>query len=154
MAYIDKNHIHSGLWWADHVLRGRNKFDHRVVQFVSSPSVSRLIPYLVPIKELRNLIRHTAHTTPPTMIVDGLAYHINLQCKSNPPIAVVDKLNIRIYIRPAPSASRNHGVGYNRHRRLALLQCSVGSDYQTQRNLGLVQHRRCGRNGIDGAPLV
>jgi hypothetical protein len=67
MTDVDKNHVHGGLWWADHVLSGRNEFDNRVVQFVSGPSVSRLIPCLIPIKELRNFVRHATHTTPPTV---------------------------------------------------------------------------------------
>jgi hypothetical protein len=56
MTDVDKNHVHGRLWRADHVFSGRDEFDDGMVQFFPSPSVSGLIPHLVPIKELRYLV--------------------------------------------------------------------------------------------------
>jgi hypothetical protein len=99
-------------------------------------------------------LRSTCYTYNTANCEHRSASHRSLQCIPNSPIAVVDELDIRIYVCPASSASRNDRVSHNRNWLLALLDGSVGGDHEAQWNLRLIQQRRRGRNGVHGAPLV
>jgi hypothetical protein len=73
VAHVDEEYINSRLRGSDHVLGGCDKLDYSVVQLGTRPAVSRLIPSLVPVKQLRDLIRHTAHTAAPAKENDRLS---------------------------------------------------------------------------------
>lgn len=57
MADINEEDIHCWLGWPNHVLGRGNKLDNGMVQLVTSPSITRLVTGLVPIKELRYFVR-------------------------------------------------------------------------------------------------
>ena len=56
MADVDEEAVEDWLRGANHILGWSNKFNNRVVKFCPSPAITWLIPFLVPIKHLRNLI--------------------------------------------------------------------------------------------------
>ena len=65
MADVDQEYVDRGLRWADHVFRWRDELDYGVVELSARPTVPRLIPCLVPIKQLRNFIGHRTHAASP-----------------------------------------------------------------------------------------
>jgi hypothetical protein len=92
MADIDQEHVHSWLRRSNHILSGSDELHNRVIQLRTGPSVSRLAPLLVPIKQLRDLVGHRTHATPPT-------------------VSVVNKLDERVDVRSASPTPGNNRIG-------------------------------------------
>ena len=65
MADIDQEYVYSWLGRSNHVFCRGHEFDNGVVEFSACPPISRLIPYLVPIEELRDFVRELTHATTP-----------------------------------------------------------------------------------------
>lgn len=72
VADVDEEYINSRLRRSDHVFGRCNKLDYCVVQLGTRPAISRLIPGLVPVKQLRDLVRHTAHAATPAILYGRL----------------------------------------------------------------------------------
>ena len=84
VADIDQEHVHSWLRRSNHVLSGGDEFHGRIIQLSTSPSVSRLVPLLVPIEQLGDLVGHRTHAAPPTVsIVNELDERIDV-CSASP----------------------------------------------------------------------
>lgn len=66
MTDVNEEDIHCWLGWPNHVLGWSNKLHSGMIQLFTSPSIAGLVANLIPIKELRHLVRHVAHTAPPT----------------------------------------------------------------------------------------
>lgn len=66
MADVDQEDIDGRLGRANHVLSGRDELNNRVIELGTGPPVTRLVARLVPVEQLGYLVRHVAHTTPPS----------------------------------------------------------------------------------------
>ena len=131
MADVDQEHIYSWLGRSDHVLSGSDKLHDRVIKFSASPPISRLVSLLVPIKQLRDLIGHRTHATPPA-------------------VSIVDELDEGVDVRSAPATPGDNRIGDERYLLLALFHCAVGGDHESERELGFIEERVCGRNSVYG----
>ena len=65
MTDVNEEDVDRRLWRSDHVLCRRNKLNDRVVKLGALPSVTRLVASLVPVEQLRHLVRHAAHAASP-----------------------------------------------------------------------------------------
>jgi hypothetical protein len=72
MAHVDKEDIDSRLGGADHVFGRCHKFNDGVRQLSTRPAIPRLVPGLIPVKQLWDLVRHSTHTAAPTREGDQL----------------------------------------------------------------------------------
>ena len=102
--------------YTHHVLSWCNKFHDAVIQLGPSPSIGRLILFLVPIKQLWNLVGDVAHA-------------------ALPPLTTFNELDVRIDVCAAPSASRNDSVAHDRHRLVTVLftNRSIGRENEAKR---------------------
>ena len=89
---IDQEHIHSWLRRSDHILSGSDEFHDGIIQLGTSPPISRLVPLLVPIKQLRDLVGHRTHATSPT-------------------VPVINELDERVDVCPASPTPGNNCIG-------------------------------------------
>jgi hypothetical protein len=84
MADINQEHVHSWLRRSNHILSRSDELHDRIIQLSTSPPISRLIPLLIPIKQLGDLVGHRTHATPPPVpIVDELDEGVNV-CSTSP----------------------------------------------------------------------
>jgi len=92
VADIDQEHVHSWLRRSNHILSGSDELHGRVIQLGTRPPISRLVPLLVPIKQLRDFVGHRTHATPPT-------------------VSIVNELDERVDVCPASPTPGDDGIG-------------------------------------------
>ena len=102
MADVDEEAVEDWLRGANHILRRSDKLNDGVVQLGSRPSVTRLVLLLIPVKHLRDLVRHTAQCTPP-------------------PVPTIYKLHKRVDVSSASATTRNNSVRDKGDRLVTLL---------------------------------
>jgi hypothetical protein len=102
-----------------------------MVQLGSLPSVDTLLSSSVPVESLRNVIGEVTHVTPPS-------------------VALVQKGNIRVDVRPAASASGNDLVLDDRYGVLIVVERTVGLDHKRKGQLGFLEERIGGGNSVEG----
>lgn len=120
MADIDQEDVDRWLRRANHVLSRGDKFDNRVVQLCSSPSITGLVRGLIPVEKLWNFVRHGTHAT-------------------SPPAAVVDELYIWVHVRSASAATSDDGVSDDGNLHLVFLHGTVWCNDKCKGELGLVE---------------
>lgn len=135
MAHIEQEEVDKWLRRADHVLLRRDKLDYRVVQLVPLPSIHALLGGSVPVEGLGHVIGEVAHITPP-------------------PVPVVQESNVGVDVGPASPASRDNLVLDDGHLVVYVVESSIWLDYQSKRQLGLLEEGVCGRHGVDGGSNV
>ena len=135
VANVDQEHVHRWLGGPNHILGGSDEFYGRVIQLSTGPPISGLVPLLVPIKQLRDLVGHRTHATPPT-------------------VSIVNELNERVDVCPASPTPGDNCIGDKWNLFFALFYRTVGSDHESERELRFVEECVGGRNGIDGRTLI
>jgi hypothetical protein len=140
MADIDKENVYRGLGRSNHILSGRNEFDDGMIELGTCPSISRLVAYLIPVEKLRDFVRHIAHAASPAKVTDYSTFYHHAQFKFLP-ITAIYKLDVRVDISSAPSATRDDGVRDHGDWLLSIVQRPIRCDDQPQRDLRLVQKR-------------
>ena len=131
VADIDQEHVNRWLRGSDHIFSRGDELHDRVIQLRTSPSISRLVPLLVPIKHLRDLVGHRTHATPPT-------------------VPIVNELNERVNVCSASPTPRNDRISDKRDLFFALFHGAVGGDHESKREFCFVEERMGGRDGVDG----
>lgn len=151
MTDINKEDIHRRLRWPNHIFRRSDELHNRMIQFITSPSIARLVPTLVPIKELGYLVRHVAHAAPPTCEnLDQASGDDNRDA----PVSTINELNVWVDISSATSATGDHSVCHQWDRLFAFFDSTVRCDHKRKWYLRLVEKRRRCRDSIQSRPLV
>lgn len=141
----------------DHILCWSDKLYDRVVQLCPSPSIGGLTFDLIPVKQLRHVIREITHAALPSM-------------------ASLDEGDVRVDVRPTSTTSSDHRIGHHRDLVLSIevgrsvpsrclsiegcgtyisrLDTAVWRDDQGEREFGFGQERIGGRDDVDSRSLI
>ena len=151
MTDINQEHVDCRLRRPDHVLSRGYKFNARMIQFMTSPTISGLVANLIPVKQLGNLIGHAAHAASPSVFSVSSISRFKLRYA---PIASVDELDVWIDVRPAPTTASDDGICDEWNLLFSFIQRSVGGDDESQRNFRFALQGRRRRNCVDCTPEI